>query len=70
MLSTMQMMQHFIKSGVGISKEPVFGASIFARLMGLGQGSGAALIGVRSMIILWSIMLTRDLGMGCAQSTP
>jgi hypothetical protein len=46
------MMEYFIKSGFGIAKEPSFRGSINARLMGLGQGSGATPIGMRSMITL------------------
>jgi hypothetical protein len=52
MLSTMQMMEYFIKSGFDIAKELSFCGSTNARLMGLGQGSGAAPIGMRSMITL------------------
>jgi hypothetical protein len=46
------MMEYFTKSGFGIGKEPSSGGSITARLMGLRQGSGAAPIGMQSMITL------------------
>jgi hypothetical protein len=52
MLTTMQLMEYFIKSGFGIAKEQTFSGSATVRLMGLGQGSGAAPIGMRSMITL------------------
>jgi hypothetical protein len=52
MLNTMQLMQYFVKSGFGIAKEPSFGGSEEDRLMSLGQGSGAAPIGMRNIITL------------------
>lgn len=52
MLNTMQLMQYFVKSGFGIAKEPSFGGSEDDRLMSLGQGSGAAPIGMRNIITL------------------
>lgn len=52
MLNTMQLMQYFIKSGFGVAKTPSFGGSHDSRLMGLGQGSGAAPIGMRCVITL------------------
>jgi hypothetical protein len=52
MLTTMMHMQYFIKSGFGISKTPSFGGTPDHPLMSLGQGSGAAPIGMRNMITL------------------
>eukprot|EP00956_Cyclotella_meneghiniana_P022380 scaffold42322_cov25-Cyclotella_meneghiniana.AAC.4 len=50
----MQCMDYFIKTGFGISDEPAFGGSaqLGSKLMGLGQGSGAAPGGMRNIITL------------------
>ena len=54
MLQTMQSMDYFIKTGFGISEEPVFGGSshLGSKLMGFGQGSGAAPGGMRNIVTL------------------
>eukprot|EP00956_Cyclotella_meneghiniana_P036851 scaffold131293_cov46-Cyclotella_meneghiniana.AAC.1 len=54
MLQTMQCMDYFIKTGFGISEQPAFGGSagFGSKLMGLGQGSGAAAGGMRNIITL------------------
>lgn len=52
MLTTMQMMQYFVKSGFGISDKACFGGTPDSPLAGLGQGSGAAPIGMRNMVTL------------------
>ena len=46
MLKTMQLMQYFVKSGFGVADTPSFEGTPLALLMGLGQGSGAALMGM------------------------
>ena len=48
----MQLMQYFIKSGFGIANTPSFGGTISSPLMGLGQGSGAAPMGMRCIVSL------------------
>ena len=47
-------MDYFIKTGFGISEQPAFGGSagFGSKLMGLGQGSGAAPGGMRNIITL------------------
>lgn len=54
MLQTMQNMDYFIKTGFGISESPTFGggSGMGSKLMGLGQGSGAAPGGMRNIITL------------------
>ena len=52
MLNTMQLMEYFVKTGFGIADTPSFGGSEDDRLMSLGQGSGAAPIGMRNIITL------------------
>jgi hypothetical protein len=52
MLRTMQNMQYFVRAGFGISEEPAFGGSKGDLLMSLGQGSGAAPMGMRNIITL------------------
>eukprot|EP00956_Cyclotella_meneghiniana_P038869 scaffold161364_cov40-Cyclotella_meneghiniana.AAC.1 len=54
MLQTMQSMDYFIKTGFGISEEPVFGGSsqLGSKLMGFGQGSGAAPGGMQNIVTL------------------
>jgi hypothetical protein len=51
MLNTMQMMEYFVKTGFGIADTPTFGAQTMT-VMNLGQGSGAAPIGMRNIITL------------------
>ena len=63
MLSTMQLMQYFVKSGFGVSKEPAFGGSPDDILMGFGQGSGAAPHGMRNIVTL-AINAYKRLGHG------
>lgn len=55
MLSTMQLMQYFIKSGFGVADTSSSGGTTSSPLMGLGQGSGAALIGMRCIVTLADI---------------
>jgi hypothetical protein len=52
MLTTMQHMQYFVRTGFGISKEPIFGGKDGDLLMSLGQGSGAAPMGMYNIITL------------------
>jgi hypothetical protein len=52
MLTTMQHMQYFVKTGFGIAKTPSFGGSTGDLLMSLGQGSDAAPMGMRNIITL------------------
>jgi hypothetical protein len=52
MLNTIQLMQYFVKTGFGIADTPFFGGSKDNWLMSLGQGSGAAPIGMRNIITL------------------
>eukprot|EP00956_Cyclotella_meneghiniana_P026710 scaffold58429_cov56-Cyclotella_meneghiniana.AAC.2 len=52
MLTTMQNMQYFVRTGFGISKEPAFGGQEGDLLMSLGQGSGAAPMGMRNIITI------------------
>ena len=52
MLSTMQLMQYFIKTGFGLADDASFGGTLESRLMSLGQGSGAAPMGMRCIITL------------------
>jgi hypothetical protein len=59
MLSTMQHMQYFIKSGFGIADTPSFGGSEEQPLMGLGQGSGAAPTVMRCVITLADLAYQR-----------
>ena len=48
----MQLMQYFVKSGFGVADTPSFEGTPLALLMGLGQGSGAALMGMRGVVTL------------------
>ncbi|KAL7502290.1 hypothetical protein ACHAXN_001984 [Cyclotella atomus] len=52
MLKTMQLMQYFVKSGFGVADTPSFEGTPLALLMGLGQGSGAAPMGMRGVVTL------------------
>lgn len=52
MLTTMQHMQYFLRTGFGLSDEPAFGGQDGDLLMSLGQGSGAAPMGMRNIITL------------------
>jgi hypothetical protein len=52
MLTTMQHMQYFVKTGFRIAKTPSFGGSAGDLLMSLGQGSGTAPMGMRNIITL------------------
>ena len=52
MLKTMQMMQYFVKSGFGVADKPSFEGTPLELLMGLGQGSGAAPMGMRGVVTL------------------
>ena len=52
MLNTMQLMDYFVKTGFGIADTPSFGGTEDNRLMSLGQGSGAAPMGMRNIITL------------------
>jgi hypothetical protein len=48
----MQHMQYFVKTGFGVAKSPTFGGTPGDLLMSLGQGSGAAPMGMRNIITL------------------
>jgi hypothetical protein len=52
MLKTMQLMQYFVKSGFGVADTPSFERTPLEFLMGLGQGSGAAPMGMRGVVTL------------------
>ena len=60
-LSTMQLMQYFIKLGFGIADTPSFGGTPESPLMGLGQGSGAAPMGMRCIVTLADLAYKRGL---------
>jgi hypothetical protein len=63
MLKTMQLMQYFVKSGFGVADTPSFEGTPLELLMGLGQGSGAAPIGMRGVVTL-AVNLYKTLGHG------
>jgi hypothetical protein len=48
----MQHMQFFVKTSFGVAKSPTFGGTMGDLLMSLGQGSGAAPMGLRNIITL------------------
>jgi hypothetical protein len=52
MLKTMQLMQYFVNSSFGMADTPSFEGTPLALLMGLGQGSGAAPMGMRGVVTL------------------
>jgi hypothetical protein len=52
MLKTMQLMQYFVNSSFGVADTPSFEGTPLALLMGLGQGSGAAPMGMRGVVTL------------------
>jgi hypothetical protein len=45
-------MQYFVKSGFGLADQPSFQGTPNDKLMGLGQGSGAAPLGMRGVVTL------------------
>jgi hypothetical protein len=63
MLTTMQHMQYFVKSGFGLADTPSFQGTPDSKLMGLGQGSGAAPLGMRGVVTL-AINAYKTLGHG------
>jgi hypothetical protein len=63
MLKTMQHMQYFVKSGFGLADQPSFQGTPTDKLMGLGQGSGAAPLGMRGVVTL-AINAYKTLGHG------
>jgi hypothetical protein len=52
MLKTMQLVQYFVKSGFGVADTPSYEGTPLEFLIGLGQGSGAAPLGMRGVVTL------------------
>jgi hypothetical protein len=69
MLKTMQMMQYFVKSGFGVADKPSFEGTPLELLMGLGQGSGAAPMGMRGVVTL-AVNSTRPSDTECLPRLP
>jgi hypothetical protein len=68
MLKTMQMMQYFVKSGFGVADTPSFEGTPLEFLMGLGQGSGIAPMGMRGVVTL-AVNSYKTLGHGMSTKT-